>query len=108
MTRFASLCTLLAVSFVASPGAAGQEAACIDGFADSFPCASVDLLGHLTLGQMNGNYANDIWGWTDNLSGKEYALVGLADGTAFVDLSDPTEPGLSRQAPDPFEPFDVA
>ena len=92
MTRFASLCTLLTVLFVAPPGAVGQEAACVDGFAASFPCASVDLLSHVTLAEMNASYANDIWGWTDDLTGKEYALVGLREGTAFVDVSNPTEP----------------
>jgi hypothetical protein len=32
---------------------------------------------------------NDIWGWTDPLDGREYALVGRNDGTAFVDVTDP-------------------
>ena len=35
---------------------------------------------------------NDSWGWTDPLSGKEYALMGLRDGTGFVDISNPESP----------------
>jgi choice-of-anchor B domain-containing protein len=35
---------------------------------------------------------SDIWGWTDPLTGKEYALVGQTTGTAFVDISDPVNP----------------
>lgn len=35
---------------------------------------------------------SDIWGWTDSVTGVEYALVGLSDGTAFVDISDPVNP----------------
>ena len=35
---------------------------------------------------------NDIWGWTDPLTGDEYALVGKRNGTAFVDISDPVNP----------------
>src|SRR5690606_26347425 len=33
-----------------------------------------------------------IWGWTDAETDREYALVGLSDGTAFVDVTEPTEP----------------
>lgn len=36
--------------------------------------------------------ANDIWGWTDPVTGKEYAIVGRTNGTAFVDISNPTSP----------------
>jgi choice-of-anchor B domain-containing protein len=85
--------------FAASPGATGQEAACVDGFAASYPCASVNLLSRVTLGEMNGSYANDIWGWTDDQTGKEYALVGLSDGTSFVDVSNPTEPVFIGKLP---------
>ncbi len=35
---------------------------------------------------------NDIWGWFDAASNKEYALMGMANGTAFVDISDPENP----------------
>ena len=35
---------------------------------------------------------NDIWGWTDPLDGKEYALLGRTTGTAFIDITDPNNP----------------
>ena len=35
---------------------------------------------------------NDIWGWTDPQTGKEYAIIGLSGGTSFVDVSDPESP----------------
>ena len=38
------------------------------------------------------NNCNDIWGWTDPNSGIEYALVGMANGTAFINLNDPINP----------------
>ena len=41
---------------------------------------------------MGGGSGNDIWGWTDPLTGREYALVGRSSGTAFVDISTPTRP----------------
>ena len=60
-----------------------------------FPSHNIELLSQLTLadmgavGQVKGN---DIWGWTDPLDNKEYALVGRSDGTAFVDVTDPVSP----------------
>src|SRR5690606_20218176 len=42
--------------------------------------------------QMGASGGNDIWGWTDPETEKEYALMGLNNGTAFVDVSDPVNP----------------
>ena len=39
-----------------------------------------------------GIMVNDIWGWTDPLTGIEYALVGRMDGMAFISLEDPARP----------------
>ena len=39
-----------------------------------------------------GAETNDIWGWTDPLDGKEYVILGLTNGTAFFDISDPINP----------------
>tara|TARA_R110002110_G_scaffold25299_24_gene93992 strand:+ start:3371 stop:4648 length:1278 start_codon:yes stop_codon:yes gene_type:complete len=41
---------------------------------------------------MNSTRANDSWGWTDPLDGKEYAIFCLIEGTAFIDISDPINP----------------
>src|SRR6185295_6078330 len=35
---------------------------------------------------------NDVWGWTDSLTGHEYALMGRSTGTSFVDITDPAHP----------------
>ena len=35
---------------------------------------------------------NDMWGWTDPVTGTEWALVGHSQGTAFVSLEDPGRP----------------
>ncbi|MBY8854552.1 choice-of-anchor B family protein, partial [Saccharothrix sp. MB29] len=60
--------------------------------ADIYPCKNVDLLSVLPLSRMGGGNGNDVWGWTDPSSGKEYAIVGRTNGTAFVDVSTPTSP----------------
>ncbi|MBX3059383.1 MAG: choice-of-anchor B family protein [Anaerolineae bacterium] len=65
---------------------------CVGGMADVYPCNNVDLLAHISLAAMSATAGNDSWGWTDLLDGKEYALMGLNNGTAFVDISDPENP----------------
>jgi choice-of-anchor B domain-containing protein len=46
-------------------------------------------MAYLPHSQIGGGTGNDIWGWTDPLTGREYALVGRSTGTAFVDISTP-------------------
>ena len=68
------------------------QSPCTAGFAGPFPCNGYDLQSTLTLNELNAGGGNDSWGWTDPLDGKEYALVGLDNGTAFIDISDPVNP----------------
>ncbi len=75
------------------------SADCENGMAGDYPCSNVDLLAHIDTANLVVNEAsngprklNDIWGWTDQQTGKEYALVGLTDGVTFVDISNPEEP----------------
>lgn len=82
------------------------QAPCENGFADGYPCNQIDLLAHMSPDELDateygGFYLNDIWGWTDTLTGKEYALVGLVDGVAFVDISIPTAPVLVGKLSEP-------
>ncbi len=62
---------------------------CVGGMAGSFPCNGYDLQSVLNLNALDADRGNDSWGWTDAQDGKEYALVGLDNGTAFIDISDP-------------------
>jgi choice-of-anchor B domain-containing protein len=64
---------------------------CTSGMAGIYPCNGYDFLGQINLTQFSASSANDIWGWTDSSTGKEYALVGLNNGTAFVDITDTEE-----------------
>jgi choice-of-anchor B domain-containing protein len=90
-----------------SPGGNGQPGdaplaamgftPCADGMAGTFPCNKVDLAAFLPVADIDGTdaagvTANDIWGWTDPLTDREYALVGLSNGVAFVEVTDPTAP----------------
>ncbi len=61
-----------------------------------FAALNIELTAHLPHASIGGSGSNirgaDIWGWTDSLDNKEYALVSRTDGTAFVDISDPYNP----------------
>ena len=72
---------------------------CVNGTAGVYPCNNVDLYAVLTptdlLAEQSGNIEprlNDVWGWIDPVTGKEYALVGLSDGISIVDVTTPWEP----------------
>lgn len=71
---------------------------CINGIAGIYPCQGYDLMSQLSIDQLispsENIEGNDSWGWTDQETDKEYALVGLSSGTAFVDISNPSEPIL--------------
>ena len=68
-------------------------AACLEGQAAGFPCQNVDLLSFLPLADIGGGViGNDIWGWEDPQTGRDYAIMGRTNGTAFVDITDPTDP----------------
>ncbi len=62
-------------------------APCENGMAGIYPCKGFDLVGNIDLDEMDAQKGNDIWGWTDASTGKEYAIIGLDNGTAFVEIS---------------------
>ena len=74
---------------------------CSGGMAGTYPCSNVDLMSFLALTDIGGGEANDIWGWTDSLTGKEYAIMGRTNGTSFVDISDPVNPIYLGNLPPP-------
>ncbi len=72
---------------------------CVGGMAGTFPCHNVDLASFLPLSNIGGGQVNDVWGWTDPLTGKEYAIVGRSNGTSFVDISNPEQPAYLGNLP---------
>ncbi|MBC14164.1 MAG: hypothetical protein CMM85_14490, partial [Rhodothermaceae bacterium] len=94
--RLLSALTVLAFALVAMPASA--QTPCVGGDAGGYPCDAVDLMSHLplstfaTTGSSAPSAGNDIWGWTDPVTGNEYALMGTTNGTAFVDITDPANP----------------
>jgi len=79
---------LITLSFLSIIGMSGQTP-CTSGTAGEYPCNGYDLQSIISLDEMDAQQGNDSWGWTDPQDGKEYALIGLDNGTAFIDVSDP-------------------
>ena len=50
--------------------------------------------------EWNSTEGNDIWGWVSPISEDEYALIGLNDGFACVNVSSPSNPTLEFQIAD--------
>ncbi len=65
---------------------------CNNGFAGTYPCLNVDMMSFLPWSALGGGQGSANWGWTDPLTGKEYAIMGRSNGTAFVDISDLLNP----------------
>ena len=62
------------------------------GTANDYPCSVLTYQSRISASAMGANEAQDSWGWTDPLNNKEYAIVALDNGTAFVDITNPTSP----------------
>ena len=80
----------------------GKKYPCENGLADNYDCKGLDLMAFLSTSDLsNGSNTelNDIWGWTDPSTSKEYALVGLRLGTSFVDVTDPVNPFVAGVLP---------
>ncbi len=88
MAKLASIPT----DFSTIPTAPLGATPCVDGMADVYPCSNVDLLAHVPLGSMGGGSGSALWGWTDPVTGVEWAIMGRSSGTSFISLEDPTNP----------------
>ena len=79
---------------------------CVDGAAAEYPCAAVDLESFVPIHDMLPDehhddlvQVSDVWGWRDPKTGREWALVGLSSGTAFVDVTQPRAPRVAAFLP---------
>lgn len=69
---------------------------CEGSVADGYPCNNVDLGSFMPLSEIGSTQSNDegndIWGWTDPVTGDEYAIMGRVFGTSFINVTDPSNP----------------
>lgn len=67
------------------------ETPCVGGTAGTYQCSNVDLLSFIPLANLSPSgtvLASSLWGWSDPVTGREYALIGMRDRTTFVDITD--------------------
>ncbi len=74
--------------------AQAAPAACVQGSAGSFPCRNLDFESQISLAQFSSRpvSAANVWGFVDLNDDREYAVVGLRNGTAIVEVTDPGAP----------------
>lgn len=67
---------------------------CVYGFAGQFPCRHLDFWSQIPLVQFSSKpvSAANVWGFVDLNDNREYAVVGLRNGTAIVEVTDPANP----------------
>jgi choice-of-anchor B domain-containing protein len=69
-------------------------AQCVQGMAGQFPCRNLDFQSQISLAQFSTRpvSAANVWGFVDRNDNREYAVVGLRNGTAIVEVTDPANP----------------
>jgi choice-of-anchor B domain-containing protein len=75
---------------------------CENGRIGEFTCSNMQLVSHMPMSELGGErgaWVNDVWGWTDPETRKDYALVARRDGASFVDVTDPSNPKLIGDLP---------
>ncbi|HEX4924429.1 MAG TPA: choice-of-anchor B family protein, partial [Bdellovibrionales bacterium] len=95
---------LISAAFTAV--ASAETIPCVNGRAGEYSCKNVDLQSVIDLAKSGlktegsarppadpgDKKGSGSWGWTDPTNGREYAIMGLANKTSFVDISEPTKP----------------
>lgn len=67
---------------------------CSGGFAAEYPCQGIDFMSRVPLSSFTGSplSAANLWGYVDLDDNREYAIIGLRNGTGVVDVTDPVNP----------------
>ena len=93
LAALAALVALPAAAQISGPAACTNGVARLGG--TDYPCRGVDVMSLVptgVTGPLRTGGMNDIWGWTDPQTGREYALGGTRSGTVFVDVTNPAQP----------------
>jgi len=71
-----------------------SAATCTGGRAAGFECSGIDLLAHVARQDFSSapGAVADIWGFVDLNTRREYVIVGVKNGTAVFDVTDPESP----------------
>ncbi len=93
-----SLSILLTISYLNLHAA---SVTCTAGMSGSFPCKSVQQQSHVPLNRFSTNTvsASNLWGYVDPDDNREYAVIGLSNGTGVVDVTKPVNPRVVGVVP---------
>ncbi len=86
-------CAIIALPQVAlAQSITGQAAPCTNNSAQGYPCKDITLLSMISVSDLGATSLNDVWGWVDAASSREFALAGTRSHVAFVEVTDPVNP----------------
>jgi choice-of-anchor B domain-containing protein len=74
---------------------------CLGGMAGEYPCQGIDFMSRVPLSSFTGNplSASNLWGYVDLDDNREYAIIGLRNGTGVVNVTDPANPVMVGHIP---------
>ncbi|MGB1374326.1 MAG: choice-of-anchor B family protein [Rhodothermales bacterium] len=84
------------------PSLTDSPVECKDGEANEFACQNVDMVSFISLSDLRMNRGvrlNDVWGWSDEETGREYGLIGHMEAMVFVDVTDAANPMVLGELP---------
>lgn len=84
------------------PSMTDSPVECSEGEAGEFACQNVDMVSFISLKDLRMNRGvrlNDVWGWTDSETGREYGLIGHMEAMVFVDVTDAANPVVLGELP---------
>src|SRR5215207_1041209 len=72
------------------------SSSCSGGFAAEYPCQGIDFMSRVALSSFPGSptSASNLWGYVDLDDNREYAVIGLRNGTGVVEVTDPVNPRI--------------
>jgi choice-of-anchor B domain-containing protein len=90
----AAAANVVSVDGAALQAVSGGPATCTQGLAGPFPCRNLDFQAQVSLAQLSSQpvSAANVWGFVDLNDDREYAVLGLRNGTAIVEVTDPANP----------------
>lgn len=92
--RAARQAKTVVASKVTASELAHKSAPCAGNSSNGFACQNISLSAHLPFSQLLPTSArgNDVWGFVDLNTGREYAFMGMNNGVAVVDVTNPASP----------------
>ncbi len=76
-----------------------EPVVCEDGMAGDFACSNVDLMSHIGMAELGSVFINDIWGWYDSVTRRDYAILAGSEGAWVIDVSAPLKPWVVGHLP---------